>query len=260
MFMARSMKAAPSPLPVVPERIAEIIFALCQTVSMRLRMRTVSQAQVTYIVGRLLGIRKRFQRLVARIRAGHPPLERARIPREAAPAPEFPLGFRPPPPGWRRWAMPADKPLPLWRSLRQHTFAWLLPLAPNVPEFRDSAAGHRAWLLALLEEPETQALLLASRRVGDTLRPLCWMLGIEVSVLYPARPVAGAAVVSVVDAVPVDAVAADNRVSDPVTDETAIPAFATHGVATMGTIMAAETEFPLPRPRARDGDEFFAMA
>jgi hypothetical protein len=257
MFMVCSMSATLSPFPVVPERIAAIIFALCQTVSMRLRMRTLSQAQVTYIVGRLLGIRVRFQRLVARIRAGRTPRERA--PREPVPAPELPLGFRPPPPGWRRWAVRADKPVPLWRSLRQDTFAWLLPLAPNVPEFRDSAAGHRALLLALLAEPEMRALLLASRRVGDSLRPLCWMLGIESSVLYPARPAAGAAVVSGVDAVS-PAPTADDRVPDPVTDETSSRVVATQVVATMETIMGGGIEPPAGRPRPLEGGDFFATA
>jgi hypothetical protein len=203
--------AAPSPLPAVPERIAEIIYVLCQTLTMRLRVGSVTPAGLTYIVGRLLGIRKRFRRLVERIRAGHPPRERARKPREVVSAPEaeFPLGFRPPPPGWRRWAVRSDKPVPLWRSLRQNSFAWLLPLAPNVPEFRDSAAGLRARLLGLLAEPEARALLLASRRIGDSLRPLCWMLGIEVSVLYP-RPPAAETVVPTPDpcgSMPVSAVA-----------------------------------------------------
>jgi len=216
------MSATHSPFPVVPERIAEIIFALCKTVTARVRTGTLTQAQLTYVVGRLLGIRKRFQGLVARLRAGQIPRERARTPREPEPAPEFPLGFRPPPPGWRRWAVRAGNPVPLWRSLRQHSFAWLLPIAPNVPEFRDSAVAHRAWLLALLAEPETQALLLASRRVGDTLRPLCWMLGIEVSVLYPARQATG----SVVDpASPTPA--AEDEALNPVAGEPAFPASVT---------------------------------
>jgi hypothetical protein len=249
MFMARSMNAAPSPFPVVPERIAEIIFALCQTVSMRLRTATATQAQLTYIVGRLLGIRKRFQILVARIRAGRMPRERVRTPREAVPAPEFPLGFRPPPPGWRRWAVRADKPVPAWRSLRQHTFAWLLPIAPNVPDFRDSAVGHRAQLLGLLAEPETQALLLASRRVGDSLRPLCWMLGIEVSLLYPARPAASAVVVLGGDTPHPAPVGAAN----PELDGNEASA-----AATPTPIRPDVPEFPPARPRAREGGDFFA--
>jgi hypothetical protein len=253
MFMVRSMSATPStPFPAVSERIAEVIFVLCQTVSMRLRVGTVSTAQLTYIVGRLLGIRKRFQRLVARIRAGQTPRERARTSRETAPEPEFPLGFRPPPPGWRRWAVRADKPVPLWRSLRQR-FAWLLPFAPNVPEFRDSAAGLRLLLLGLLAEPETQALLLASRRVGDSLRPLCWMLGIEASLLYPARPVAQTVVATPDSVAP--APAPDNRVPIPATDENASPAF-----ATPGPTMAVVTEPPPARSGASDSDDFFAMA
>ncbi len=259
------MNATPSPFPVVPERIAEIIFALCQTVTARVRTGTLTQARLTYIVGRLLGVRKRFQILVARLRAGQSPRERARRPRDPAPAPEFPaefpLGFRPPPPGWRRWAVRADKPVPLWRSLRQHSFAWLLPLAPNVPEFRDSAVWHRELLLAVLAEPETRALLLASRRAGDALRPLCWMLGIESSILYPARPApdqpaAGAAVVSVVDPVS----SADNPMPDPVRDKTACSPFATRIIATAEPILGAATDTNPARPRARDDDELFAIS
>jgi hypothetical protein len=231
------MNATTSPYPAVPERIAEIIFALCQTVTARVRTGTLTQAQLTYVVGRLLGIRKRFQGLVARLRAGQIPRERARTPREPEPALEFPLGFRPPPPGWRRWAVRADKPVPLWRSLRQHSFAWLLPIAPNVPEFRDSAVAHRAWLLAVLAEPETRALLVASRRVGDTLRPLCWMLGIESSLLYPAP------LVSVVDpARPAPAAAADDRGAISDTDEHGSPAFAPHGLSTLGPVIPGVTE------------------
>jgi hypothetical protein len=253
MFMVRSMSAAPSPFPNVPERIAEVIYVLCQTLTMRLRSATVTQAQLTYIVGRLLGMRKRFRSLVARIRAGKPPREFARRPRKdmLAPEAEFPLGFRPPPPGWRRWAMPADKPVPLWRSLRQN-FAWLLPLAPNVPGFRESAAFHRGELLVLLAEPEAQALLLTSRRVGDSLRPLCWMLGIEVSVLYPARPVGDAAVVLTHDPSPPKSAGSE---ASPVTGESEGSV-----VVTPGRIVAPRTGSPPTPPRARDGDDFFAMA
>jgi hypothetical protein len=257
------MSASRSPFPDVPERIAEILFVLCQTLTMRLRAATVTQAQLTYVVGRLLGIRKRFLRLVERIRAGHPPKERARKPRAIVPEPEaeFPLGFRPPPPGWRRWAVRPNKPVPLWRSLRQDRFAWLLPLAPNVPAFRDSAAGLRAGLLGLLAEPEAQAFLLTSRRVGDSLRPLCWMLGIESSILYPARPApdqpaAGAAVVSVVDPVS----SADNPMPDPVRDKTACSPFATRIIATAEPILGAATDTNPARPRARDDDELFAIS
>jgi hypothetical protein len=217
------MSAAPANTSLaVPELIARIIYALCQTVTMRLRAGTVTPAQLAYVVGRLLGIRKRFRILVARIEAGQPPMERARKPRPRAaePDPEFPLGFRPPPPGWRRWAVRADKPVPAWRSLRQHMFAWMCALAPAVPEFRDSAAAHGAELRHALAEPEMRELLLASRRVGDSLRPLCWMLGINTSILYPARPAASAAVVTVPDPA-VSAPAEANPVSGTITQAVA---------------------------------------
>jgi hypothetical protein len=252
--------AAPSiPLPAVSERIAAVIFVLCQTLTMRVRgaTATVTPAQLTYIVGRLLGMRKRFNRLVELIHAGKPPRERTRKPRAQKPPPDpaFPLGFRPPPKGWRRWAVHPNKPVPLWRSLRQHTFGWLLPLAPNVVGFRESAVWHRAQLLGLLAEPETQALLRASRHVGDTLRPLCWMLAIETSLLYPAPPPAPAAVVSTPDPsdpAPGHASGAARSAENPMPSKNEVFA-----VATPRPFMASVIE---PLPRAREGDDFFAMA
>jgi hypothetical protein len=230
--------------------IAQIIFALCQTLTTRLRVGSVTPAGLTYIVGRLLGIRKRFRRLVARIGAGKLPAERARKPRpgRAEPEAEFPLGFRPPPPGWRRWAVREQKPVPFWRSLRQN-FAWLLPLAPCVPNFRDSAVAYREEIRRLLEAPEMRALLLASRRVGDTLRPLCWMLGIEAALLYPARPAACAPDFCADPLGPAPAAANPAPEQDEV-----------FAVATNRPIVPAVIEPPSAWPRAGEGGDVFAMA
>jgi hypothetical protein len=218
---------------------------------MRMRAATVTQAQVVYIVERLLGIRRRFRRLVARIQSGQPPRERVRQSRPVQPQPEaeFPLGFRPPPPGWRRWAVKEDKPVPAWRSLRQDTFAWLCAVAPAVPGFRDSAAAHGEQLRRVLAEPETQALLLASRRVGDVLRPLCWMLGIETALLYPARSPASAAVSSPYPLVPAAGSAVATAASAAATAVT---------VATPRPITPGATNPPPAWPRAREGADFFA--
>jgi hypothetical protein len=250
MFMKGSMNPTPTDSVAAPELIARIIFALCQTLTARLRVGSVTPAGLTYIVGRLLGIRKRFRTLVERIGAGKMPAERARKPRPAkvAPDPEFPLGFRPPPPGWRRWAVRADKPVPLWQSLRQK-FAWLLTLAPSVPEFRDSAVAHREDIRRLLEAPEMRALFLASRRVGDSLRPLCWMLGIEAALLYPARPAARDAVSTPGPSVPAP------EVASPTADQDAASAVAMHR-----PIVPAVMEPPSAWPRAGESDDFFAMA
>jgi hypothetical protein len=247
LFMVRPMNAIPSPSLAVPELIAQIIYLLCQTVTMRLRAGTVTPGQLAYVVRRLLGIRKRFRFLVARIEAGKPPMERARKPRPGRPEPDpdFPLGFRPPPPGWRRWAVREDKPMPAWRSLRQHMFAWVCALAPAVPEFRDSAAAHGEALRPLLAAPEMRALLLASRRVGDSLRPLCWMLGIETAILYPA-PTAGSTPESLVSA-PVGAA--------PVLDQNERPA-----VATPRAVFLEIIETPWIRPSAPEGGAFFETA
>jgi hypothetical protein len=249
MFMKGSMNPTPTDSVAAPELIARIIFALCQTLTARLRVGSVTPAGLTYIVGRLLGIRKRFRTLVERIGAGKMPAERARKPRPAkvAPDPEFPLGFRPPPPGWRRWAVHADKPVPLWQSLRQK-FAWLLPLAPSVPEFRDSAVAHREDIRRLLEAPEMRALFLASRRVGDSLRPLCWMLGIEAALLYPARPARA-------EEVRDDPLIATSLTAEPVPDGTEVSV-----VATRRRIVSAATEPPAVWPPAGEDGDFFAIA
>jgi hypothetical protein len=76
------------------------------------------------------------------------------------------------------------------------------------------------------------------------------MLGIEVSVLYPARSPAGTAVVSSGDAVPC-AATADHRVPDPVMDNTEVSGAAMHDVAKAGPITAAGIESPSARSRAR---------
>jgi hypothetical protein len=123
-----------------------------------------------------------------------------------------------------------------------------LPLAPNVPEFRESAVLHRALLLGVLAEPETRALLLASRRVGDSLRPLCWMLGIEVSLLYPA---AANLAPPTADAAATPAPSADDRGPNPVTDEICSPVVATRIVAAMEPIMRGVIEPSAGRARGR---------
>jgi hypothetical protein len=81
------------------------------------------------------------------------------------------------------------------------------------------------------------------------------MLGIETSLLYPAPPAASAAIVSTPD--PSDP--APGRASDvapssenPVSDENEVFAVATPGSTTPGVIE--------PLPRARERDDFFAMA
>ena len=103
----------------VTEQIARVIWVLCQVVTERcsLRVRTLTKEQVEYIVNRvLLPARKRFRRVVARIRAGKPPKVRARKPRKQRPAKpkrktiaemerEVERESRTPlPRGWRRWA------------------------------------------------------------------------------------------------------------------------------------------------------------
>ncbi len=52
MFMVCSMNPTPTQAVAAPELIARIIFALCQTLTARLRVGSVTPAGLTYIVGR----------------------------------------------------------------------------------------------------------------------------------------------------------------------------------------------------------------
>jgi hypothetical protein len=202
------MNASPSLQPLAaPGLIAEIISLLCQSITDRLRVHAVTSAQVEYIVKRLLEISRRFRGVVARIQAGKIPRERAGGPRGGR---ELDTGSLGPamPRGWRRMKAKYDrmerKPQPLWRALGQ-TRGWLLGLAPQIPRFVWSAPACRARLERVLDDPEMRVLLMASRRVGDSLRPLCWMLGVEFSVLYPAGPVAAVAMADDVSEAPREA-------------------------------------------------------
>lgn len=58
-------------------------------------------------------------------------------------------------------------------------FAWLCGLVPY------EAAGFAGQLRHVLAEPEMVELLSATPRMGQLLRPLCHMLGIEVALLSP---------------------------------------------------------------------------
>jgi hypothetical protein len=183
------------------------------------RVFTLSADQAKYIIDRLLAARKRFSRIVARIRAGKPPKERARKPRKPRPAKprrvtlaelerEFAAEL---PRGWRRRARAdrarvraeeraaraaakAARPVPMWRTLRMHLPGWICAAAPAIYQLPDSAAGHIHELRRLLADPEMQALLRQSRYLGDSLKRICRGLAMDLSVLYPAPEVATAPV------------------------------------------------------------------
>ena len=102
---------------------------------------------------------KRFDALVRRWRAGKLKPRPARGPRPEAEPPEpRPKAPRPP-------RLP-DK------------FGWVFWLVPE-------AVHGRLWLENLVADPEIAALLAVSPQAVRLLRPLCWMLGLEVA---PDRP------------------------------------------------------------------------
>jgi hypothetical protein len=175
---------------------------------------------VEYIVNRvLLPARKRFRRVVARIRAGKPPKPRARKPRKQRPVKpkrktiaemerEVERESRTPlPRGWRRWARAdrvraraearaakelaarlraaENRPVPVWRQLRMHLRGWLCAAAPSIYQYPHSAPSCANEMRRLLAEPEMRALLMQNRYVGDSLKRVCRGLLVDLSLLYP---------------------------------------------------------------------------
>ena len=70
---------------------------------------------------------------------------------------------------------------PVSRQVWPRRFAWLVRLGGW------QVAGRGSQLRATLETPEMVALLIAAPQAARILRPLCWMLAVETSVLRP-RP------------------------------------------------------------------------
>jgi hypothetical protein len=147
-------------LPTPAERFATLLLWLSRAVDAR---RLGNQGGwlpvplMMQIFNRIAEIRQRFARLAARIRAG-------KIYRRKPSAPRPGAGR----PAGRANTLPS-------RSL------WLLRLVPE-------AAAAAAQLRSLLAEPDMAALLAAAPGPAwRTIRPLCWMLGVEKPAIL-ARP------------------------------------------------------------------------
>ena len=112
------------------------------------------------VVDRLQRAVKRFERLVARIEAGHlptavlPAVAGARAPRPAPPPPH---------------------PTMAWRALRlPGSYGWLIRMIPH------KVAGYGAQLEHLLGDPAMAALLAMSPGARRMLRPICRLLMIPI--------------------------------------------------------------------------------
>jgi hypothetical protein len=140
----------PQAAPVLADRLALIIEALCHAVARRVGLGGLAGPLIILIASRLRRLAARFTR-----RATATPAHR-----EAS---------RPARPRQRAW-------VPLYPPRR---FAWLLRLAPEV-------APIAAQLRHLLTEPDMAVLLAAIPELRRTLRPLCQMLGIRPAPSPPA--------------------------------------------------------------------------
>jgi hypothetical protein len=125
---------------------------------------------VTFLWKRVNTVKNRFLALAALIQAGKIPRERVAKPRARKP----PERAKPQGINWRKW-------LPMSR------FAWLCRLMPSLAN-RFGAAQFGGGLRHLLGQPEMRAILAATPKVGRVLAPLCFMLGIEESLLRPVSP------------------------------------------------------------------------
>jgi hypothetical protein len=122
---------------------------------------------VLYLWKRVNTVKNRFLALAALIAAGKIPRERAAIPRPGRTRePTGADGIN-----WRKW-------------LPMKTFAWLCWLMQSRAD-RFGAAQFAEGLRHLLGQPGMIALLAATPKVGRVLAPLCFMLGIEKSLLRP---------------------------------------------------------------------------
>jgi hypothetical protein len=171
--------ALPHNPPSVAARFALIIGGLRAAVASRIGYYAVTGPMILYICNRLNRMNERFQTLAALVFAGKLPPERVYRPR--APADTV---VEPPPPDPE--AAGEKEFFPIWRLVPTYRFAWLCMVAPNWagPQY---AAVWGAAMRDLLADPRMAALLAATPRVAKLLRPLCWGLGIEASMLRP-RP------------------------------------------------------------------------
>jgi hypothetical protein len=160
----------PAPFPPIV-RFSAIIEILWQALWRHPWSVTRSEFMVP-ILRRVRRIERRFCRMAARVAAGTYRPRRKAVRREPPPATE-PEGEPEKPP---------RKPVPPRPFDVSRKPGWLRAM---LPQFSRGVAGHLEH--ALLYDPEMVALMAATPDLGEVLRPLCRMLGIEATTL-PPRP------------------------------------------------------------------------
>ena len=141
------------PPPAPAERFASILRWLSRAVVAQTLGGPLSQLLIGFVVIRITRAIQCVEALAARIAAG------TYTPRKPSTRPQDPAAARrqpPPPPS------PLDKPC-----------GWLMPLVPY-------SGNCRAKLEELLADPEMTALMEAAPApIARVLRPLCWMLALD---------------------------------------------------------------------------------
>jgi hypothetical protein len=152
-------QAAPiPPTTTVIERLGAVLVRLVMDITSRVGWGGISQPASSLLFTRLSNLKRRIDRIVARIRAG------TYKPRRSAAARASPGTRRPPRPA---------SPLPA-------TFGWLMPLIPRRREEYWHANGVRDDVETMLNDPEMLALVaVAPVSLGRPLRSLCWAFRIK---------------------------------------------------------------------------------
>jgi hypothetical protein len=165
----------PSTQPM-PVRFALIIEGLCRATAARISADRTSGPLILLIVARLRHLLARFTKLAARAQAGklRPPRQRTVRPRAAPPPGD-------PPPDH---SAPDPKPPRQPERLLPQKFGWLIRFVPY------EAACFGSQLQHLMSQPEMAVLIEAAPQAGRILRPLCWMLQIDLppALRLPPRP------------------------------------------------------------------------
>jgi hypothetical protein len=148
-----------------------ILDGLMNAIAARIADYPFTAEMVVFLWKRVNRVKNRFLALVTLIQAGKIPPERGSRPRSGKRS-----GSRVGPDGinWRKW-------------LPMGTFAWLCWLMQSLPN-RFGAAQFGGQLRHLLDQSDMRALLAATPKAGRLLAPLCFMLGIEDSLLWPVCP------------------------------------------------------------------------
>jgi hypothetical protein len=165
------MTAAPAPLSLT-QTFSLIIGGLCAAVAKRIAADRTSGPLILLTVDRLRHLLARFTKLAARAEAG-----KLRPPRQGAPL--RPRTVRPrvePPPGEASPGDPTPNPTPPGQPERllPRKFGWLIRFVPYEAACFGSQLQHQ------FSQPEMMALIEAApQAAGRILRPLCWMLQID---------------------------------------------------------------------------------